>query len=135
MKRLASGVLVAGMMALVPAPLAAQGMARVQSCAEAQALLDAYNACQQSGGCSLPVPATANCWDFEDGTLQGWTATGDAFTEQPTYGDNVSAARVMQSDTLKPGQTTTRYADLQAIGGDYWNGPFTWPVHGSDRAR
>jgi microsomal dipeptidase-like Zn-dependent dipeptidase len=106
------------------AVLEAQGIASVQSCAEAQALLDEYAACQGTGSCSLPAPATARCWDFEDGTLQGWTAAGDAFTEQPTYGDNVKASRVMQSDAAQPGQGTTRFADLQAIGGDYWNGPY-----------
>ena len=29
--------------------------------------------------------------DFEDGTLRGWTATGDAFKFQPTRGDNPTA--------------------------------------------
>lgn len=29
--------------------------------------------------------------NFESGTLQGWTAEGDAFTHQPTRGDNPSA--------------------------------------------
>ncbi|TWU09858.1 glycoside hydrolase family 32 protein [Allorhodopirellula heiligendammensis] len=29
--------------------------------------------------------------DFESGTLQGWTAQGDAFTNQPTEGDNPQA--------------------------------------------
>src|SRR6186713_2312335 len=28
--------------------------------------------------------------DFEAGTLANWTATGAAFTRQPTYGDNTS---------------------------------------------
>jgi hypothetical protein len=31
-------------------------------------------------------------WDFETGDLRGWTADGDAFARQPTFGDN-SAAR------------------------------------------
>ncbi len=31
--------------------------------------------------------------DFESGTLQDWTATGDAFDQQPTKGDTVSARR------------------------------------------
>ena len=30
-------------------------------------------------------------WDFESGTLNGWTATGTAFNTQPTYGDNPTA--------------------------------------------
>jgi ethanolamine ammonia-lyase large subunit len=27
-------------------------------------------------------------WDFETGDLSGWTASGTAFANQPTYGDN-----------------------------------------------
>ncbi len=27
-------------------------------------------------------------WDFEDGTLQGWVASGEAFASQPTYAHN-----------------------------------------------
>jgi hypothetical protein len=30
-------------------------------------------------------------WNFETGDLRGWTATGDAFSTQPTYGDNPTA--------------------------------------------
>jgi len=30
-------------------------------------------------------------WDFESGDLNGWVATGDAFSTQPTYGDNPTA--------------------------------------------
>lgn len=30
-------------------------------------------------------------WNFETGDLQGWTATGEAFNNQPTYGDNPTA--------------------------------------------
>lgn len=30
-------------------------------------------------------------WDFETGDLRGWTASGDAFTYQPTFGDNPTA--------------------------------------------
>ncbi len=30
-------------------------------------------------------------WDFETGDLRGWTATGDAFNHQPTFGDNPTA--------------------------------------------
>jgi hypothetical protein len=48
-------------------------------------------------------------WDFEEG-LAGWTPTGDAFTSQPTLGDNVVAARVRMDMTLERG----------GIGGDYW---------------
>lgn len=31
--------------------------------------------------------------DFEEGTLNGWTSTGNAFATQPTYGDNPTARR------------------------------------------
>ena len=31
--------------------------------------------------------------DFEKGTLDDWTATGDAFNEQPIQGDTVAARR------------------------------------------
>lgn len=48
-------------------------------------------------------------WDFEQG-LAGWKPTGDAFTHQPTLGDNVVAARVRTDMTLERG----------GIGGDYW---------------
>lgn len=34
------------------------------------------------------VARLATLWDFEDGTLDGWTATGDAFAHQPTYADS-----------------------------------------------
>lgn len=30
-------------------------------------------------------------WDFETGDLRGWTATGEAFNYQPTFGDNPTA--------------------------------------------
>jgi hypothetical protein len=31
---------------------------------------------------------TTTTWDFESGTLVGWSSTGTAFQYQPTYGDN-----------------------------------------------
>lgn len=30
-------------------------------------------------------------WDFETGLIDGWTTTGTAFNNQPTYGDNPTA--------------------------------------------
>ena len=46
-------------------------------------------------------------WDFSQG-LAGWTKTGNAFDNQPTYGDNVTASRVWKSP----------------LGGDYWDVPY-----------
>jgi hypothetical protein len=38
------------------------------------------------------LPSAGNItWDFEAGDLRGWTATGNAFSTQPTYGDNPTA--------------------------------------------
>lgn len=54
-------------------------------------------------------------WGFERG-LSGWTKTGTAFDVQPTYGDNVKAARV------KP----------VSLGGDYWiDLPYPIGIRGS----
>jgi hypothetical protein len=47
--------------------------------------------------------------DFEDGTLSGWTATGDAFEGQPVRGDVVSARRKDQKSNHQ---------------GEYWIGGF-----------
>lgn len=41
-------------------------------------------------------------WDFEAGSLVGWSPTGNAFTYQPTYGDNSYLHRINPGgDTLK----------------------------------
>ncbi|MDQ1920274.1 membrane dipeptidase [Massilia pseudoviolaceinigra] len=46
-------------------------------------------------------------WDFEDGTLQGFTfeavggSTGSAFHNQPTFGDNVSSRRALNTASLR----------------------------------
>jgi microsomal dipeptidase-like Zn-dependent dipeptidase len=76
---------------------------KVESCAEAQAALAANAAAP-----------TARCWDFESG-LGGWTVTGTAFDNQPTWGDNVSAQRIYQSGDVRE--------QLDSIGGDYWRTP------------
>jgi len=39
-------------------------------------------------GSPLSSALTCTTWDFETGDLVGWTATGDAFDDQPTFGDN-----------------------------------------------
>ncbi len=70
----------------------------------------------------VEVPDTRH-WDFEDGTLQGWVATGAAFDSQPTYGNNVSTRRAMQRDA-------DFMALVDSIGGDYWNGPYPIGIQG-----
>jgi hypothetical protein len=48
--------------------------------------------CQPQASTPPPaVPAGTITWDFETGSLQGWTKTGTAFDAQPTYGDNPTA--------------------------------------------
>ena len=56
-------------------------------------------------GCELPI------FSFEKGrkSLQGWTKTGDAFTYQPTYGDN---------PIIKESPRTSNHR------GDYWIGTY-----------
>lgn len=55
-----------------------------------------------------PLDAAAITWDFERG-LEGWIKTGNAFDQQPTFGNNVEARR--------PGTEL----DHQ---GDYWIGTY-----------
>jgi hypothetical protein len=54
-------------------------------------------------------PASAQRWGFEDGSLQGWIATGTAFASQPTLGNNLPPRR--------PGETP-------ANEGNYWVGTY-----------
>jgi FG-GAP repeat len=49
-------------------------------------------------GAPLSAAVTTTTWDFETGTLAGWTAEGAAFVHQPTFGDN-SLHREEQSRT------------------------------------
>lgn len=60
---------------------------------------------------AAPVAAQGGLytWDFDDGTLQGWSATGAAFINQPTFGNNVAVRRPGES----PGQD-----------GDWWIGTY-----------
>jgi hypothetical protein len=78
------------------------------------------NVSQLPGGTRTIDPRTAGAlltnWDFENG-LRGWTATGTAFANQPTYGDNVSITRVN--------------GRMVSLGGDYWKGPYPVGVHGN----
>ena len=53
--------------------------------------------------------STGGNWDFEFGTA-AWRETGNAFTSQPTAGDNVLAERVR----------TDMILGADGIGGDYW---------------
>ena len=39
-------------------------------------------------GASYSASVTSTTWDFEVGSLEGWSTTGTAFLYQPTYGDN-----------------------------------------------
>lgn len=58
-------------------------------------------------------PAPCN-WGFEQG-LEGWTEEAPhegAFTEQPTYGHNVTARRALER------------AGRPSLGGDYWDVPY-----------
>src|SRR5205814_1269403 len=54
-----------------------------------------------SGG---PPPVGLSNPGFEDG-LTGWTKTGTAFDDQPTFGENVNASRINRI----------------SVGGDYWS--------------
>lgn len=48
--------------------------------------------------------------DFETGDLSFWVAEGEAFQDQPVYGDVVKANQIR--------------SDLVPLGGDYWDGPY-----------
>ncbi len=88
-------------------------------------------------GCVGATPE-ARHWDFEGGTLQGWLATGSAFENQPTWGNNMPTSRAMRHDVgfmsmLDPAlqrnndpNTNPKYA----IGGDYWDGPYPIGIEG-----
>ncbi|MFN2465527.1 MAG: hypothetical protein ABR598_04600 [Candidatus Dormibacteria bacterium] len=47
--------------------------------------------------------------NWSSGTLEDWQAKGTAFTNQPTYGDNVKTSRVRPA---------------LSVGGDYWEAPY-----------
>ena len=61
-------------------------------------------------------PAGFGGWSF-DGDLGGWTMTGTAFANQPTYGDNVLISRT------DGGSTGFRFQIQSEIGGNYWKVP------------
>ncbi len=60
---------------------------------------------------------TTVTWDFETGDLTGWEAAGDAFLNQPTYGDNPTERRRGQPSMHQ---------------GDYWIGGFEFRKRPSD---
>jgi microsomal dipeptidase-like Zn-dependent dipeptidase len=55
-------------------------------------------------------------WSFDQG-VTGWSATGTAFGNQPTYGDNVLISRT------DGGSSGFRPEILDEIGGNYWKVP------------
>lgn len=126
-----SCVLLFGALVLAPpAPARAETATKSLSCAEARTAFSWYDSCVYWYGsptyCSEPV--VKQCWDFEDGmtggTFGAWTTTGTAFSNQPTLGDNVTAARVLQTKVSALDPTKTALDDLTAIGGDYWRSPY-----------
>lgn len=57
---------------------------------------------------TLTLTRSERRWDFEDGTLQGFVAqpiagatVGNAFTGQPTFGENVSLPRALNTSGIK----------------------------------
>jgi hypothetical protein len=60
---------------------------------------------------AITVPAQAQNWDFENGSLSGWTNSGTAFWAQPTYGNNLPPRR--------PGETPGQQ-------GNYWIGTYEY---------
>ncbi len=69
------------------------------------------------GGPGMPAPElNIDNFGFERG-LDGWTKTGNAFDDQPTWGDNVAAHRVINGST----------AQSMPLGGDYWH-DVSYPV-------
>jgi microsomal dipeptidase-like Zn-dependent dipeptidase len=113
----------------VPTSLRAETATKVQSCTEAYVSLLINQQCmaawKDQAFCtkSFPIPTT-QCWDFENGLADAgfgaWTVTGTAFNNQPTFGDNVTAERVLQTQpsALHPGKTVLD--DMNALGGDFW---------------
>ncbi len=58
---------------------------------------------------STPTVQQDVTWDFETGDLRGWTGSSEAFSNQPTFGDNPTARRRDQPAFQQ---------------GDYWIGTF-----------
>ncbi|MDB4958236.1 MAG: peptidase [Myxococcales bacterium] len=123
-------LLVIGAVAAIPLVARAETAVKLQSCSDAYGALLIHQQCmnvwQDASLCDrfYPTP-TSQCWDFETGLRDagfgGWTVSGGAFKAQPTFGDNVTAWRVLQTQAspLHP-QSGTVLDDFNRLGGDYW---------------
>lgn len=111
-----------------PVPAATPGRTVPQSAPPAQTTLTSPISRPAPGQVLVstvyPDASTAFDGDFEDGAdgLQAnWTATGEAFAHQPTFGENVSLRRAKPS----------ALASLASLGGNYWNGAYPVNKHGN----
>ena len=64
---------------------------------------------------------TTSTWDFENGTLEGWSITGTAFAFQPTFGDNSYFRAVYPSGPFEPPPGSGQSCGLK---GRYFIGTF-----------
>ncbi len=92
----------------------AETAVKVQSCADAELAVFIHDLCQSNGWGNCVAPPTSQCWDFEPTTglhdFGAWTMSGNAFMNQPTFGDNVTAARVLQTQASPLHPTSMRPA-------------------------
>ncbi len=66
---------------------------------------------------------TRTTWDFETGTLIGWSANGNAFDYQPVFGDN-SKSRTVYEGFGRPQSYTSGYPQSALVQGRYYIGTF-----------
>ncbi|MDK9708280.1 MAG: CsgG/HfaB family protein [Desulforhopalus sp.] len=64
---------------------------------------------EKAGRIAVAAAGPAITWDFETGDQRGWTSAGEAFSHQPTYGDNPTARNRGQASAHQ---------------GNYWIGGF-----------
>ena len=76
---------------------------------------------QLAVGAIYSAAATTTTWDFETGTLRGWTAFGTAFAYQPTFGDN-SKHRLVDRMGISTQQKST--GESSRMRGLYYIGTF-----------
>ena len=62
---------------------------------------------------------TRTTWDFETGDLQGWSSTGTAFQNQPTFGDNSSVRAVYEGYGPPKSHTTGEPQSSRLVGRYY----------------